>query len=86
MSSESCGLSLVLFDEIEKAAPSMTRLLLGLPVLVASWALAGFYSSLGPMLIRGILGAGSALLGGLALFVLAASAGSAFVRRSVASP
>lgn len=27
--SESCGLSLVLFDEIEKAAPSMTRLLLG---------------------------------------------------------
>lgn len=29
ISSESCGLSLVLFDEIEKAAPSMTRLLLG---------------------------------------------------------
>ncbi len=29
MASESCGLSLVLFDEIEKAAPSMTRLLLG---------------------------------------------------------
>ena len=29
ISSEGCGLSLVLFDEIEKAAPSMTRLLLG---------------------------------------------------------
>ena len=29
MASEGCGLSLVLFDEIEKAAPSMTRLLLG---------------------------------------------------------
>ena len=29
-SSESCDLSLVLFDEIEKAAPSMTRLLLGI--------------------------------------------------------
>lgn len=28
--SENCALSLVLFDEIEKAAPSMTRLLLGL--------------------------------------------------------
>ena len=28
--SENCNLSLVLFDEIEKAAPSMTRLLLGL--------------------------------------------------------
>src|SRR5579862_1566608 len=27
--SERCGLSLLLFDEIEKAAPSMTRLLLG---------------------------------------------------------
>lgn len=29
IASEQCGLSLVLFDEIEKAAPSMTRLLLG---------------------------------------------------------
>ena len=29
-SSESCDLSLVLFDEIEKAAPSVTRLLLGI--------------------------------------------------------
>jgi CheY-like chemotaxis protein len=29
VTSENCGLSLVLFDEIEKAAPSMTRLLLG---------------------------------------------------------
>lgn len=30
VSSEQCDLSLVLFDEIEKAAPSMTRLLLGI--------------------------------------------------------
>jgi hypothetical protein len=52
-------------------------LLLALPVLVASWALAGFYASLGPMLVRGMLGVGSPLLGGLALFVLAASAGLA---------
>lgn len=29
ITSENCGLSLVLLDEIEKAAPSMTRLLLG---------------------------------------------------------
>ncbi len=29
VSSDHCGLSLVLFDEIEKAAPSLTRLLLG---------------------------------------------------------
>jgi hypothetical protein len=52
-------------------------LLLALPALVASWALAGFYGSLGPMLVRGMLGVGSALLGGMALFVLAASAGLA---------
>jgi predicted MFS family arabinose efflux permease len=52
-------------------------LLLALPVLVASWGLAGFYGSLAPMLVRGMLGVGSALLGGLALFVLAASAGLA---------
>src|SRR5665213_3707069 len=29
VTSDNCGLSLVLFDEIEKAAPSLTRLLLG---------------------------------------------------------
>jgi predicted MFS family arabinose efflux permease len=52
-------------------------LLLALPILVASWALAGFYASLGPMLVRGMLGVSSPLLGGLALFVLAASAGLA---------
>jgi MFS family permease len=48
--------------------PAATRgpLLLALPVLVASWALAGFYGSLGPMLVRAMLGVGSALLGGLA--------------------
>ena len=59
--------------------PAATRgpLLLALPVLVASWALGGFYASLGPMLMRGMLGAGSAFLGGLALFVLAASGGLA---------
>jgi predicted MFS family arabinose efflux permease len=59
--------------------PVATRgpLLLALPVLVAAWALGGFYAALGPMLVRGILGVDSALLGGLALFVLAASAGLA---------
>src|SRR5580698_2562032 len=38
--------------------PAATRgpLLLALPVLVASWALAGFYGSLGPMLLRDMLG------------------------------
>jgi MFS family permease len=63
--------------QLNLPAATRTPLLLALPVLVASWALAGFYASLGPMLVRGMLGADSALLGGLALFVLAASGGLA---------
>jgi MFS family permease len=57
--------------------PRATRepLLLALPVLVAVWALAGFYGSLGPMLVRSMLGSNMPLLGGLSLFVLAACAG-----------
>jgi hypothetical protein len=59
--------------------PLATRapLLLALPVLVAVWALGGFYAALGPMLVRGMLGVGSAFLGGMTLFVLAASGGLA---------
>jgi hypothetical protein len=63
--------------QLNLPAAARAPLLLALPVLVASWALAGFYGALGPMLLRGMLGVGSALLGGLALFVLAASAGLA---------
>jgi MFS family permease len=57
--------------------PRATRepLLLALPVLVAVWALAGFYGSLGPMLVRSMVGSNTPLLGGLSLFVLAACAG-----------
>jgi MFS family permease len=50
-------------------------LLLAVPILLASWALGGFYGSLGPTLLRGMLNSRSPVLGGLALFVLAASAG-----------
>lgn len=63
--------------QLNLPAATRWRLLLALPVLVASWALAGFYGALGPMLVRGILGVSSALLGGLTLFVLAASGGLA---------
>ena len=52
-------------------------LLLAAPILIAVWALAGFYASLGPQLIRGMLSSQSPLLGGMALFVLAASGGVA---------
>jgi MFS family permease len=57
--------------------PRSTRepLLLATPVLVAVWALAGFYGALSPMLVKGMLGVDTALIGGLALFVLAACGG-----------
>jgi hypothetical protein len=48
-------------------------MMLAAPTLVATWALAGFYGSLGPTLVRQLAGGGSVLLGGLALFVLAGS-------------
>jgi MFS family permease len=47
-------------------------LLVAVPIIVAAWALAGFYASLGPALARLVVGSDSALIGGLALFVLAA--------------
>jgi MFS family permease len=59
--------------------PHATRkpLLLAAPILFAVWALGGFYASLGPQLIRGMLSSQSPVLGGMALFVLAASGGIA---------
>jgi MFS family permease len=54
--------------------PRATRapLLLAAPVLVAVWALAGFYGALSPLLVKGMLGVNTPLICGLALFVLAA--------------
>jgi MFS family permease len=55
--------------------PPLARrpLLVATPALVAIWALVGFYASLGPSLVRLMLGSSSILLGGLSLFVLAGS-------------
>src|SRR5882757_5283210 len=54
-------------------------LLKAVPVLVATWALAGLYGSVGPAVVRLVTGSSSPVLGGLALFVLAAVvAGSGF--------
>jgi predicted MFS family arabinose efflux permease len=50
-------------------------LLVAVPALVAVWALAGFYGSLGPTLVRLVVGSSSIVLGGLSLFVLAGSGG-----------
>ena len=48
-------------------------LLKAVPVLIATWALAGLYGSIGPAIVRLVTGSRSPVLGGLALFVLAAS-------------
>jgi MFS family permease len=52
-------------------AAARTPMLLAVPAVVAVWALAGFYGSLGPTVVRVLLGADSFVLGGLALFALA---------------
>jgi hypothetical protein len=45
-----------------------------IPTLVAIWALAGFYASLGPKLVRGFGGDHASLLGGLVVFVFSSIA------------
>ena len=54
-------------------------LMLAVPALVATWAIPGFYASLSPALIRGMLHTHSSLLGGLGLVVLAGSAALATI-------
>lgn len=56
------------------------------PVIFAVWALAGFYGSLGPALVRTLVGSTSAVYGGLGLFVLAfVAAGSVLALRKAAA-
>jgi hypothetical protein len=60
--------------------------LAAVPVLFAVWALAGLYGALGPALVRTLTGSGDVVLGGMSLFVLAASAVVAIIvlRRAAA--
>jgi MFS family permease len=52
-----------------KLPPAVRRpALFAFPALVAVWSLAGFYGSLGPFLVRMVVGSNSLALGGLALF------------------
>jgi predicted MFS family arabinose efflux permease len=52
---------------------SRAEMVLAVPALVAAWSLVGLYGSLGPSLIRRLLGSHSSLPGGLALFAMAAT-------------
>ena len=54
-------------------------MMLAVPALVATWSIPGFYASLSPALIRGMLHTHSSLMAGLGLFVLAGSAALATV-------
>jgi predicted MFS family arabinose efflux permease len=57
------------------AVPPAVRqpMLFSVPVLIASWALAGFYASLGPTLVRRLASSDSLMLGGLVILVIAGS-------------
>jgi MFS family permease len=62
-------------------------LLLAAPVLVAAWALGGFYLALGPALSRATIHSGSPLIAGAVVFLLAGSAALAvLLARNVAAP
>jgi MFS family permease len=68
------------------AIPADVRgpLLIAAPVLFAVWALAGYYASLGPILVRTIDGSSSVVVGALALTALAGTASlTVFLGRAV---
>lgn len=67
-------------------AAARRPLLVATPILVAIWALVGFYASLGPGLVHRVFGLDSSLLGGVALFVLTASSGGAVFAVRAAAP
>jgi MFS family permease len=68
------------------AVPARVRtpLLIAAPVLFAVWALAGYYASLGPTLVRVVDGSNSVIVGALALTALAGTASlTVFLGRAV---
>jgi hypothetical protein len=60
--------------EITLPRPLRAPVLTAVPVLLAVWALGGLYGALGPALVHAVTGSSDVVLGGLSLFVLAASA------------
>jgi MFS family permease len=57
-----------------------------IPTLVATWALAGFYASLGPKLVRGFGGEHASLLGGLVLAVMSTVAAATVLTTQKVEP
>ncbi|MET0291112.1 MAG: MFS transporter [Steroidobacteraceae bacterium] len=56
------------------SAGATRPLLLAVPAIISAWALPGFFSSLGPALMREVMGIRLLLAGGLLLFVMAGAA------------
>jgi predicted MFS family arabinose efflux permease len=59
------------------SAEARGPLLRAIPIIIAGWAVAGFFTALGPAFVKNMTGANSALLSGVTLFVMAGSAGLA---------
>ncbi|RAG86711.1 MFS transporter [Streptacidiphilus pinicola] len=72
----------------ELAVPSDLRgpVLAAVPILFAVWALAGFYGSLGPALVRHLSGSASPVVAGLGLFLLAVTGSLAAVALDRTAP
>lgn len=61
------------------SAATRAPLLRAMPIIVATWAVPGFFGSLGPALMHGVLGLEASLASGLLMFTLAGSAGLSVV-------
>jgi predicted MFS family arabinose efflux permease len=67
-------------------AQSRAAMVMAVPALVAAWSLVGFYGSLGPALVRRLLGSSSPAPGGLVLAAMAASGALAVLLSHKRSP
>jgi predicted MFS family arabinose efflux permease len=69
--------------KVQLRAPRGTHgaLVAAAPLLIAGWAIVGFYLSLGPALIHRVFGLDASLVGGVVPFLMAGSAGLAVLLR-----
>ena len=85
-STKAAGAAASLRPHLAWPGTARQALLTATPILVAIWALAGLYASLGPTIVRDLTGSRSVVLGGLSLCALALSgAMSALVANSISN-
>jgi predicted MFS family arabinose efflux permease len=68
-----------MIPDIKLPAQVRQPMTIAAPVLFAVWALAGFYGSLGPELVRTLVHSSSVVFGGLGLFILAGTAAASIL-------